>query len=118
VLAGRSEGMRDLLFKNLTSPDKKKRRISVIEVTQDKIFKTEIRRHFVCLIREIKEKNPLRPSPYLYVLKRQNTKEKIENFFCRLKGSVYAVSNDRLYLIVFCHSLKISLIGLSEAIKV
>lgn len=109
--------MRDLLFKNLTSQDKKRRKISVVEVTQDQKTKTEIKRHFICLISEVKEKDFTRPVPYLYVLRKHNTKEKIENFFCRLKGSLYAVSNDRLYLIIFCHSLKINLTALSEIVK-
>jgi len=120
--------MRDLLFKNLTSLDKKRKKISVIEVTQDQSIKIEIKRHFICFIREVSvgsesafggnEKNLERPSPYLYVLKKHNSKEKKENFFCRLKGSLYAVNNNRLYLIIFCHSLKINLVSLSEIAKI
>ena len=115
--------MRDLLFKNLTSPDKKRKRISLIEITQNQEVKTEIRRHFTCLIREIttlggKEENLQRALPYLYVLKRHDTKEKREGFFCKLKGSLYTVIDNRLYLILFVHSLKINLIGLSKVMKI
>jgi len=45
----------------------------------------------------------------VYVLRERNTKEQKEKFFFRIKGSVIAASGDRLFLISFAHSLKISL---------
>ena len=115
--------MRDLLFKNLTSPDKRRKRISIIEIIQNQEVRTEIRRHFTCLIREVitlggKEESLQRQSPYLYVLKRHDTKEKREGFFCKLKGSLYVVNNGRLYSIIFCHSLKINLKAIPEVTKI
>ena len=73
-----------------------------------------IRRHFVCMVKEIEGIPAARPLPYLYVLKKHNTREHKEKFFCRLKGSIYAISNDRIFLIMFMHSLKIDLIGIPE----
>jgi len=49
------------------------------------------------------------PTPYLYVLKARNTKEQKERFFCRIKGSLFALKEGKLYLILFMHSLKIDL---------
>ena len=101
--------MRDLLFKNLTSVDKKRKIIACSEIADSQGVRTVIRRHFVCVIREVQDKQMQRPLPYLYVLKERNSREQREKFFCRIKGSIYAVHKGRLFLILFMHSLKISL---------
>lgn len=102
--------MRDLLFKNLTSGDKRKKIISSYEIADNQGVRSVIRRHFVCLIKEVNKKNQVtKPLPYIYVLKEHNHKDSREKFFCRIKGSVYAASKNKLYLVLFMHSLKISL---------
>jgi hypothetical protein len=106
--------MRDLLFKNLTSVEKKRRIIACSEIADSQGVRTVIRRHFVCVIREVQDKQMQRPLPYLYVLKERNHKEQREKFFCRIKGSIYAISNGRLFLILFMHSLKINLIPVPQ----
>lgn len=103
--------MRDLLYKNLTSNDKKRRIISSSEITENEGIRSIIRRHFVCIVKEINDSKIDKPLPYLYVLKEHNKKEQKERFFCRIKSSIYAVNNGKLYLILFMHSLKISLGG-------
>ncbi|MCM8780880.1 MAG: hypothetical protein NC908_03030 [Candidatus Omnitrophica bacterium] len=106
--------MRDLVFKNLTSMDKRRRIIASSEVMERQGIRSIIRRHLVYIIKEISKDAPLkRPTPYLYILRERNTKEKRERFFCRIKGSIYIINNARLYLIVFAHSLNISLVGTS-----
>lgn len=114
--------MRDLLFKNLTSDDKKRKVIISSEIADRQGVRSIIRRHFICIVKEInpgsegksrvKDNKIERPLPYLYVLKEHNNKEQKEKFFCKIKGSVYATSNSRLFLILFMHSLKISLIAI------
>ena len=116
--------MRDLLFKNLTSDDKKRKILTSSEIMDKQGVRSIIRRHFICIAREInpalarkggvKDKNTQRPLPYLYVLKERNTIEQREKFFCRIKGSIYAVSNGRLFLIAFMHSLKIKLVAIPQ----
>ncbi|MDP2941222.1 MAG: hypothetical protein Q8N85_03090 [Candidatus Omnitrophota bacterium] len=101
--------MRDLLFKNLTSGDKKRKVIATSEICDKEGVRSVIRRHFICIIREINDPGFGKPQPYLYVLKEHNTLQQKEKFFCRLKGSVYAISNDKLFLVTFMHSLKINL---------
>ena len=106
--------MRDLLFKNLTSADKRKRVIVSNEIAEKSGIRTQTSRHFICVVREVKPGEKIaQPLPYLYVLKERNRKKQRQRFFCRIKGSIYAVSNDRLYLIYFAHSLKINLKVLS-----
>lgn len=106
--------MRDLLFRNITSGDRKRKIISTLETIDSQGVRSTIQRHFVCMVREIKDKETDKPSPYLYVLKERNTKEHKEKFFCKIKGSVFAVSQGRLFLILFMHSLKINLLALPE----
>jgi hypothetical protein len=109
--------MRDLLFKHLTSQDKKKRIIASSEIIDNAGVRSIVRRHFICLIKEV---NPERQNegankiaPCVYILRQEDTKEQKKKFICRIKGSVYAVNNGRLFLILFIHSLKINLLTLS-----
>ncbi len=102
--------MRDLLFKNLTSNDRKRRVIASSEISDKGGVRSIINRHFICMIREVK-KGTERPEPSLHVLKEHNSREQREKFFCKIKGSVYAVNQGKVFLITFMHSLRINLIS-------
>jgi len=108
--------MRDLVFRNLTSISRQRKILASSEIIDKHGMRSIIHRHFVCIVREIKDKQVSQPSTYLYVLKKQNTKEQEEKFFCRIKGSIYAINNGRLFLILFMHSLKISLIPVPQGL--
>jgi len=101
--------MRDLVFKNLTSNDRMRKKITSSEIVSQHGVRSVTRRHFVCLVREVKEDKADRPLPNVYVLKIRNKKERIEKFFCKIKGSVYAASDNKVFLILFMHTLKISI---------
>lgn len=101
--------MRDLLFKNLTSGDKRRKILSSSEVSDKEGVRSVIHRHFVCIIKEMEDKELAKPKPYMYVLKEHNSVQQKEKFFCRIKGSICAVHKGRLYLLLFMHSLKICL---------
>ena len=109
--------MRDLLFKNLTSNDRKRKILASSEIVDRQGVRSIIRRHFVCIVKEIQDKQIEKPLPYLYILKERNRREQKEKFFCRIKGSIYAVSNGRLFLILFMHSLKINLVAIPEDLR-
>lgn len=111
--------MRDLLFKNLTSADKKRKVILSSEITDKKGLRRIIRRHFICAVKEFKDNAEIKmPAPYLYVLKEHNEKEQREKFFCRIKGAMCTVTAGKLFLIYFMHSLKITLTATpQDAIK-
>ena len=108
--------MRDLLFKNLTSNDKRRKAISSSEIVDNQGVRSIIRRHLVCIVKEIKDSQAQQPLPYLYILKERNTKEHKERFFCKIKGSVYAVHKGRLFLILYMHSLQINLVTLPQGL--
>lgn len=116
--------MRDLLFKNLTSNDKRRRILVSSEIMDSEGVRRIIHRHFVCIVKEInpaskantdnkdgQEPNPL---PHLYMLKKHDNKERKEKFFCRIKGSIYAVGKGRLFLVLFMHSLNITLMPVPQ----
>lgn len=101
--------MRDLVFKNLTSTDHKRKIVASSEVVERHGVRSIIQRHFVCLIKEINHSEMQKTMQYLYVLKKRDNKTQEEKFFCRIKGSLYTTNKDKLFLVVFTHSLKISL---------
>lgn len=99
--------MRDLVFKNLTSQDRKKRVLSSSEVSDKDGVHSVIQRHFVCIVKEVKDNKKEKSVPQLHIVKEQNSLQQKEKFACRLKGSVYAISGKRLFLILYMHSLNI-----------
>ena len=103
--------MRDLLFRHLTSQDRRRKRIASCEISDKEGVRSVIRRHFVCMVKEIKDSHMEKPAPYVYVLKEHDSLMQREKFFCKIKGSVFATSKGKLFLIVFMHSLRICLTG-------
>lgn len=101
--------MRDLVFKNLTSDDRKRKVISTSEITENQGMRSIVHRHFLYVVKEVRVECLQKPVTHLYILKERNTSEKKERFFCKIKGSIYVVSNGRLFSIIFIHSLKINL---------
>jgi len=73
--------MRDLLFKNLTSNDKRRRVLATSEVAEKEGVRSTVHRHFVYIVKEVKNKSAVeKHAPYIYVLKERNTKEQERNF--------------------------------------
>jgi hypothetical protein len=101
--------MRDLVFKNLTSPDRRKKVISSCETDRKQGMLTIIRRHFIYKVIDIKGALREKPTSHVYIRRICNRAKKQETFFCRLKGGLYAKSKGKVYLILFGHSLKIDL---------
>ena len=109
--------MRDILFRHLTSENKRKRVIVTSEVADKQGIHSVIRRHFICIVKEVREEEPgamQKPLPYLYVLKEHDTQRQKEKFLYRIKGSVYAIANKKVFLVLFAHSLKISLNAIAK----
>jgi hypothetical protein len=101
--------MRDLLYKNLTFPNRGRKIIASSEVADKEGVHSVVRRHFAYFVKPITSTYVVKPKPYLYVLKERNTKTKREHFFCKIKGSVLAVNNGNLFQIIFIHTLSIEL---------
>jgi hypothetical protein len=107
--------MRDLLFRNLTSLDRKRKILASSEIFDKSGVRTVVRRHFVYIVKEVAEGVKIQKQPsYLFVLKERKTAQRIEKFFCRMKGSVYAIANEKVYCVTFMHSLKICLSAIPD----
>ena len=113
-ILGGAANMRDLLFKNLTSQNGSRKVISSSEVMDKQGIRSVISRHFICIVREVKDKRDKQLTPSVHIVKERNSKEHKERFFCKIKGGVYAVNKDKLYLVLFMHSLKINLIKIEQ----
>jgi hypothetical protein len=112
----RGANMRDLLYKNLTSQDKRRKVIACSEISDKQGVRSVIRRHSIYMVKEVSGTSFQKPEPYLYVLKVRDTKAQTEKFLCRIKGSVFVVHDGKLFLIIFQHSLKITLAAISEEV--
>ena len=109
--------MRDLVYKNLTSNDRKRRVVACSEVIDNGGVRSIVRRHFVCLVSEVTDVQFQKPAPYLHIIREKNSLEQREQFYCRLKGSVLATSNERFFRITFVHSLKICLSAIPQGMS-
>jgi len=110
--------MRDLLFKNITSEDRRKRRIAASEVSDRQGMRSVIHRHFIYMVREIiAEPKDIQDAPTVCIIKERNSREQKEKFFCKIKGSVFVLKKDRLFQVHFIHSLKICLSAASGAVE-
>lgn len=101
--------MRDLVFKNLTSDDRKRKVISSSEITENQGVRSIVHRHFLYIVKEVQAERLQKCANHIYILKERNASEKKERFFCKIKGCIYAVSDGKLFSIIFIHSLKINL---------
>ena len=102
--------MRDLLFKNLTSTQRKRKVLSCSEINDSEGVRTTIRRHFVYVVREVAEKSKDQAAPCLRIVKERNTLQKRERFFCKMKGTMVVAYEGRMFEIRFMHSLYINLV--------
>ena len=110
--------MRDLLFKNLISTNRRRKIIASSEIVEKRGMRSIIRRHFICIVKEIEdERNIQKPLPHVHIIKEHNTKECRERFFCKIKGSLCAVNKGRLFLVIFMHSLKIDLVATPQQVS-
>lgn len=117
--------MRELLFKNLTSEDHKKRDLFVQEsVEKDGILAMTTRRclYFVKEIIHIDNPMDLKKiaeakaktdgnKRHFHVLKEHDSNLGIDKLMCKVAGTFYAIVNDYLYCIVFIHIFKVSFIA-------
>jgi len=108
--------MRELVFKNITSLDRRRKITYTSEINEKDGLRSIIHRHFIYVIKEEDAENIpeiKNLSPILYILREHNKKEQREKFLCRIKGIFYVINNGRLFSIFYRHSLKISLIALT-----
>ncbi len=106
----RKDLMRDMVFKNLTSMDKRKRVLWASETFNEDGILTKIHKYLIYIIKEVPvQENYTNEKPEIYVLKYRDTGEKTEKFHIRMKGGIYCIANGKCFFVTFCHTLKIDL---------
>ncbi len=113
--------MRELVFKNLTSQDHKKRDVFVQETVEKNGVTASSERRCLYFIKDkisinnpadlaklaqVKKENQEHKRCF-HVLKVHDTKTGTDKLICKLKGTFYAVVGKTVYCIVFVHSFKI-----------
>ena len=107
--------MRDLVFKNLTSIEKRRKVISSSEVTDNNGIHSVINRHFMYMVREVACGSEMpKPEPHVHVIKDRNTKDQRESFFCKIKGGVYVMHEEKVFLVNYMHTLRIQLTSATQ----
>jgi len=101
--------MRELLFKNMTSLEKKRKTLSIQEVKQHNGLLTRINRKYIYILKSIKDTREAEATPQFYIFKECNSKKQNEKFLFKVKGSFHVINNQRTFLVYFCHSLRIAL---------
>jgi hypothetical protein len=102
--------MRDMMFKNLTSIDKKKRVLWASETINEDGILTKIHKYLIYIVKEVKKEEVCdTDKPEIYVIKCRNTRDKTEKFQIKMKGGIYCISKERCFFVNFCHTLKIDL---------
>ncbi|MFH0876628.1 MAG: hypothetical protein V1863_00205 [Candidatus Omnitrophota bacterium] len=102
--------MRDMIFKNLTSADKKKRVLWASETINEDGILTRIHKYLIYIIKEV-EKNDVHKldRPEVFVIKNRNNNNKTEKFQIKMKGGLFCTAQGKFFFINFCHTLKIDL---------
>ncbi|MFA4984871.1 MAG: hypothetical protein WC559_06195 [Candidatus Omnitrophota bacterium] len=105
--------MREMVLRNLKSGS---RRIIATSETGDRGgVHSSIRRHFIYIVKEVADADK-QPEPSVHILKEHDSRRQMERFCCRVKSSIYAKYRGKIYLVLFMHSLAITLTAVSEGL--
>lgn len=118
--------MRELVFKNLTSEDKKRKDLFIKETIDKGGMRTVTQRHSTYMISnrrtfascsELEEWQKNMSScgrRHVFVFKKRSTKEKKDSFICDVVGKFYAVVKNDAYSIAFKHSFEIDFLPVNK----
>lgn len=118
--------MRELLFKNITSDNKRRRDLIVSETSERNGVKTVTQRHSMYILDSCTKFNTLEElaewkknigvnkKRHIFILKRHDTKLRKDTFICDVVGKFYAVTNQDIYAIAFKHSFEIEFSHLEQ----
>jgi len=101
--------MRELLLKNLTSLEKKRKILSWAEVSNQNGVQTKVNRRFIYVAEKKPKVSSLAEKPEFFIFKKRDSKKKREKFILRIKGNFFVTCDTNVYLVNYCHSLKIRL---------
>jgi len=112
--------MRELIFKNLTSENRRRKDLYILESYEKDGIRTVTQRHSVYVINNhIKFKTPqelvqwqegIPPEHklrHIFICRKHNSQTKEDVFSCDVVGKFYAVIKDEVYTIGFKHSFEV-----------
>jgi len=99
--------IKEMLFRNLSSMDRKRRIFSSCVVNQGKDYTTTTERKYTYLIKKIGHHYDKTLEAHIFIRKQRDTNKHMQIVNCLLKGSFYACGTDCLFLIRYAHSLEI-----------
>lgn len=111
--------MRELLFKNITSGNNKRKDLYISEVFERDGVKTTTQRHSTYIIKDHNKVNTLEElsqwkknlgvtnKRHVFIVKKHDTKLKKDTFICDVIGKFYAVTDSDVYSILFKHSFEV-----------
>jgi hypothetical protein len=109
--------MRDMVFKNLTSVDKKKRVLWASETINEDGILTKIHKYLIYIIKEVDKNEAVETEkPQIHIMKCRDNIEKTEKFQIKMKGGIYCFAKEKCFFVNFCHTLKIDLCKAPEEI--
>ncbi|MFA5276247.1 MAG: hypothetical protein WC417_05085 [Candidatus Omnitrophota bacterium] len=107
--------MRDLLYKNLTSDDKRRKIIASSEISDKEGVRSAVHRHFIWIVKEVSNRDIRnKPASSIYIIKEKVNSEYKQRFICRIKGGLYVAVRNKVFLVTYVHSLKICLQDLTQ----
>ncbi len=120
--------MREILYKNLTNSDSRKRDLCIREVVEKDGVTTRIEKRCVYFVREIicindasdleclkglKETSNAWKRRHFHVLRKHNSDTGEDRLTCKVAGTLYAIIGRYVFYVAFVHSLKIDLSALA-----
>lgn len=112
--------MRELLFKNIISGNKKRKDLYVSETVDNNGITTTTQRHSTYILgpcskfktlEELAEwkktVNPNAHKRHIFIIKKRDTKLKKDIFMCDIIGRLYAVTGCDIYSVAFKHSFEV-----------
>lgn len=113
--------MKEIIFKNLTSPDNKIKNISTTQIQKSNNILIESCRETKYLVHNPVQvynlKNHSLKRPDIYILKNFDTNNNTKKFTWKIKGEILTNHNDKTFLLDYEHSFSLEIVNLEKAKK-
>ncbi|MFH0840181.1 MAG: hypothetical protein V1883_04105 [Candidatus Omnitrophota bacterium] len=120
--------MREIVYKNLTKLDSRKRDLCIREVVEKDGVTARIEKRCIYFVREricikdpsdleclkgLKETNEAWKKKHFHVLRKHDSDTGEDKLICKAAGTLYAIVGQYVFCVAFVHSLKIDLSALT-----
>ncbi len=124
--------MREIVYKNLTGSNKKKRDLCIKEVITRDDFMATIERRCLYFVREkvyiddpanldklkvLKHTNDVWKKKHFHILRNHDSRTGEDKMICKVAGTFYAICGHYVFCIAFVHSFKIDFEAVTDGKK-